>query len=300
MSEDLAQSVPEQGVDVTHNQDQGSIQIPNVVPSSDNNVQANTSLNLNDIVPEPYKEKPYMQKIKDVDGLFKAFDNAQTLIGKRGLQVPGEGSSESEWNDFYNAIGRPSDASGYQVNMPDNLPKELVADQAELDGFKGIAHKLGLTQKQVEGLVQFDIERQTQAYQQMNNKVSSTQSELDAEFEQLAQKTFGSNRDAVLDNAGKLISKFAPKEFADDIRSLDNKSLTILASVLDGVTREYINEDDTRGGGSNISGQQAQDLLAEAHEIMKSEAFRNPFDVGHDAAHRKVRENYQRAYPDGK
>jgi hypothetical protein len=57
-----------------------------------------TNFSLSDIIPDEYKEKGYMSKIKDVEGLFKSFDGLQSLIGKRPAGIPQENATQEEWS----------------------------------------------------------------------------------------------------------------------------------------------------------------------------------------------------------
>lgn len=272
-----------------------SFSVPNTVSTETTTSDAPQSVNLQDLVPEAYREKPYMQKIKDVDGLFKAFDNAQGLIGKRGLQVPGEDASAEDWDNFYGELGRPKTPDEYDIKVPDDLPEGLTADEGRIGEFKKIAHSLGLNAKQVEGLVKYDIERQKGALSETQEQVKQTQAQLDDEFDKLAAKTFGDNTDQVIENAKRLLNAHAPKSFANDIANLDNRSLVALAAVLDGVTRKYIAEDSPIRGEAVAPPTQSE-MLSEARELMQSEKYRNPFHVEHDETKQRVQSIYQKLY----
>lgn len=277
-----------------------SFNIPNVAPVAETSggraapTDTPTGPALADIVPAEYKDKPYMSKINDVDGLFKSFDSAQEMLGKRPAGIPHEDAGEEAWNSFYKELGRPDTPDGYDVKLPE-LPEGMQADDAQLKGFKETAHKLGLTPKQTQALVDYDVERQKAMMGKMQEQSAASQKQLDDEFDELSAKTFGERADEAIKNSRKLISQYVPKDFQDKIQNLDNNSLIVLTSVLDGVTRDYISEDQPLRGDSPAA-QTTEERLAEAHRLLASDANRNAFHVDHDATVKKIQSIYQDLY----
>lgn len=80
----------------------------------------------------------------------QSYQNLEKLMGadKAGNAVvlPKPDASAEELAKFYDRLGRPSDPSGYKLQVPDGAPKDFAtAAAAKL-------HELGLTQKQGEAL----------------------------------------------------------------------------------------------------------------------------------------------------
>lgn len=295
MSEESAAPV-QQTTTTTEVQTGQAFTIPNTVADpSGGSTSSDAGPALADIVPEEYKDKGYMSKIKDIPGLFKSFDSAQEMLGKRPAGIPHDDAGEETWNDFYKQLGRPDTAEGYDIKLPEDLPEGLSQDNEQLSGFKEMAHKLGLTPKQVQALVDYDVERQTKAIGQYNEQSTASQKQVEEEFNKLAAKAFGDRMDKVLDNGNALLKKYAPKEFAEKINSLDNTTLISLAAVLDGISRDYISEDQPLRGDAKPA-QSQDEALTEARRLMQSEAYRNPIHVDHDLTRKKVESIYQNLY----
>lgn len=266
--------------------------VPNTVattPSEQSNVPS-----LQDIVPEEYRNKGYMSKIKDIPTLFKSFDSAQELIGKRPAGVPHVDAPQEEWNQFYKTLGRPDTPDGYEVKLPE-LPEGLKSSDEQLKSFKEKAYELGLTPKQAQALIEFDVERQKGVLASINESQNVSQKQLDDEFDKLSAKVFGDRADSAIKNTKKLLGQYVPQEFADKIKDLDNNSLIALTSVLDGITRDFISEDHTFRGDNRVPTSK-EDLLKEAHNLMTSEAYRTPFHVDHDSTYKRVQDIYQQVY----
>lgn len=54
-------------------------------------------------IPQEYADRGWSSKIKSTDDLFKAYDNAQSLIGKKSV-APAEDAPQEEWDAYYSAL----------------------------------------------------------------------------------------------------------------------------------------------------------------------------------------------------
>ncbi len=118
-----------------------------------------------------------ISKYKDVNELVKGHLNQAKLVGKDKLALPKDDKDQAAWDQVYAKLGRPEAAEGYKlpdVAMDDEVkqffPKEAVAD------FAKVAHTLGLSQKQVEGLYKWRVESENNANRQWKERgVKDTQ-----------------------------------------------------------------------------------------------------------------------------
>lgn len=80
----------------------------------------------------------------------KSYQNLEKLLGadRAGNTVilPKPDASTEELGAFYNRLGRPADAAGYKIEVPDGGSKDFATAAA------GKFHELGLSQKQGEAL----------------------------------------------------------------------------------------------------------------------------------------------------
>lgn len=101
--------------------------------------------------------KGYIQNKGWKDDPIKVVNAYQNLEKYHGvpaeqlIKLPKDGEP---MDPVYDRLGRPESADKYDIKMPEGIP----ADEARLSGFKDIAHKIGLNQKQVEALAAFDAE----------------------------------------------------------------------------------------------------------------------------------------------
>jgi hypothetical protein len=85
---------------------------------------------------------------KEPSALAKSWVSAQKMMGAEKVVIPNDKSTEEDWNVFFNKIGRPESADKYEIKPPEGMQ----LDEAVTKPFKELAHKLGLSAKQVAGL----------------------------------------------------------------------------------------------------------------------------------------------------
>lgn len=71
-------------------------------------------------IPEEYQDRAWAKNIKSQEDLFKSYDNAQSLIGKKTIGIPDfDKASDEELASFYEKTA-PKNIEDYDLNMPDN------------------------------------------------------------------------------------------------------------------------------------------------------------------------------------
>jgi len=108
-------------------------------------------------LPEDIRGEPSLATFKDVQNLAKSYVNAQRMVGKNKVAIPGETSSAGEWEEFWKAAGRPETAGDYQLKRPAELPEEHYNAKLVEDA-QALFHKIGLSKKQADALFRFNIE----------------------------------------------------------------------------------------------------------------------------------------------
>ena len=69
-----------------------------------------------DSIEESLKTEPSLSDIKDVNSLAKSYVHAQKMIGADKIVMPNDKSTDDEWNDFYEKLGRPENMSSSSLN----------------------------------------------------------------------------------------------------------------------------------------------------------------------------------------
>lgn len=105
--------------------------------------------------PEAEAFTGYASRYQSPADFAKATVNLRKSHDSR-IPLPGPDAPEDSWNEIYDKLGRPKDPMQYQFNhLPDAPPLADVEVEAK-ENFRGVAHRLGLTQKQIDGLTQWN------------------------------------------------------------------------------------------------------------------------------------------------
>ncbi len=109
--------------------------------------------------PDPADVK-LLDSYKTIPDAMKALVHNKRMVGG-SVRIPTAESGPDEWNAFYTKLGRPETPEGYTVTPPD-LPEGMTFDDRPLKAFLPVAHKLGLTNAQVQELMTFRLQQQMQ------------------------------------------------------------------------------------------------------------------------------------------
>lgn len=101
---------------------------------------------------------PALRQIIEADGhktpadLAKAYAELQRTIGADKIALPKDGA----WDDAARErLGIPKEADGYKLKRPENLPPGMTYDEDFERATLPVAHNLGLTPAQLQGLLDF-------------------------------------------------------------------------------------------------------------------------------------------------
>lgn len=256
--------------------------------TSETNVHDVASIGFNAAeMPIGLRDEPSLKTFETVDKLAKSYVNAVKMIGGNPdhmVAIPQEGE---KWDGFFNKIGRPEQASGYEFND----------ENGELDAFREFAHDTGLTQEQANSILnlygEMQEDEQTIDAQQRENDQIDTAVQL--------QKEWGKNYDGKLDYAKRAFAQFASPELSQlmDSTGLGNNAemLRVFAKV-----GEMMGEDSlvvgTGLGSSQLSPQQAQSEIQNLYSDKDfSASYRDNRDPGHQQAMKKMDKLFKTAYP---
>ena len=129
--------------------------------------------------------RSYVQNkgFKDTAAVVESYRNFEKLHGvpqDRILKLP-ENLDTPEGRAIFERLGAPKDAKDYSIN----LPKE-GADEALANGLREVAHKTGMTQRQVENIVNWwnglNETRTKQSAEEIQAKLNDAQNNLKKEW----------------------------------------------------------------------------------------------------------------------
>ncbi len=262
-----------------------------------------------ELIPEEYREKPYIQNIlkseKPDEQLFKEFDGLQKKLGERSsLAVPKEDASEEDWNNFYKQIGRPEKPDDYAIKKTEwgdenkaigEFIDSMRTNETFEKGLKDLFYKAGATSKQVDILASGFDELMINSNRGFFEEAATASSELNKDYAVRMKDIFGNRAETVQEVGKKIIDANVPDNVKPLIKELDNKSLAVLAAVLDNVNAKYIKEDGKlRGGGS--SGGNEKEAREQGRALMAHPAFRDVEHPDHDRINEQVKQHYASMY----
>lgn len=260
-----------------------SNQTPETTPTS----QAATEFKFSDDLVKNY---PSLTKFKDLESFGKSYGEMEKFKGG-SLKVPGADAKPEEWDDFYSKTGRPESADKYEFKRPELAGGAAWPEDVEKN-FMGTAHKLGLSSKQVQGLMDWfggDI-----------NAATSLRSQQTQAMQQQLEKDWGGDYQKNLTMAQRAAKEFIgdDKEMVEFFKSTgahQHPAVLKLFSKLGRLTAEDSAEHGD--GGNSVAAKSAMEKIAEVRNN-KGHPFHNPNMAGHKEAVSEMNKLYEVAYPD--
>lgn len=158
-------------------------------------------------LPDEYKEKPWAEKIKSQEDVYKQLDNLNSLVGKKTIQpIDYETASEAEVEAHYASLA-PEDVAAYDFG--EGAEPEVV------EAIAPVLQKYGLTPHQFEGVraelvaIAGNLDEGREAYKRDSD-----------EYIKMLEQSFGSDHINIGKQVDNSIQKYASpkdKEFFDNI-----------------------------------------------------------------------------------
>lgn len=238
-----------------------------------------------ELIPEQYRDKPYMKEVDSLDKMFADFDNAQQLIGQRQAEIPGKDATEEQITAYLDKI-RPESTEAYTFPETE-YSKKFGRDENFGNEMKSLFQKAGLFPWQVNVLAEgYDAAAFNIAQAQAN-----ADNDLAADFEKLADGHFGDQKDAKIKIANEIMKIHTPDNLKPFVEKLSNESLMLTSAILNSVFDKYMSEDDLNIGGKGTSTDGGA-LQKEAQQLMATPAYKDFRHPDHDATVQKVNELY--------
>jgi len=150
-----------------------------------------------DSISEEYRVDPNIEKFTEIDALAKSYINATKMIGQDKVAIPNNNSTEDQWNDVYAKLGRPESADKYTLDAKSEV---VNFDDTAIKSFAEQSHKLGLNNKQAQGILEFYKNNMEGTAQQSKIDTETAQ----AQAEQQLRQEWGRDFDGKVKQAGAL------------------------------------------------------------------------------------------------
>ena len=159
-------------------------------------------------IPEELRNDPNISKFTELEALAKSYVNATRMIGQDKVAVPNNNSTEDQWNEVYDKLGRPESADKYKLEVKSDV---VPLDESAIKQFAENAHQLGLNNKQAQGILEFYKNSMESSAQQ--SKIDTETAQANAEQE--LRKEWGSNYEANIKKAGSVAKANMNPEILD-------------------------------------------------------------------------------------
>lgn len=246
-------------------------------------------------LPEDLRGVPTLQGFKDVGSLAKAFVDAKALVGADTIKLPGKDAKPEELEAIYDKLGRPETADGYKIEV--RLPEGFERDEKVEAVVRPVMHKLGLSQQQAAGLIEWYYGMGIEGAQADQRTIASQTAETQTA---LKQKWGG----AYAERMG-LVNRF----FSDEV--VPGGSAALQAVNAAGLGRDPaflawvgelaagLREGRVVGGGGATLQQTAEQARAEIARVTadKAHPYWNENDPGNKAARAEMDRLYKLANP---
>ena len=150
-----------------------------------------------DSISEDFRNDPNIEKFTEIDALAKSYINATKMIGQDKMVIPNNNSTEDQWNEVYEKLGRPESSDKYSLDVKSEV---VNLDEGAIKSFAEQSHKLGLNNKQAQGILEFYKNNMEGTAQQ--SKIDTETAQVQAE-QQLRQE-WGRDFDGKVKQAGAL------------------------------------------------------------------------------------------------
>ena len=185
-------------------------------PTTETKTEATTSTSSwKDSISEEYRADPNIEKFTEIDALAKSYINATRMIGQDKVAVPNENSTDDQWNEIYGKLGRPESPDKYKLEVQSET---VPLDENTVKQFAENAHKLGLNNKQAQGVLEYYKNSMEGSLQQARIDTETAQ----ANAEQELRKEWGRSYDENIKKAGAI----AKANMSEDILNMELKDGT--------------------------------------------------------------------------
>jgi hypothetical protein len=141
-------------------------------------------------ISEEFRNDPNIEKFTEIDALAKSYINATQMIGKDKVAVPNKNSTDDQWNEVYDKLGRPESADKYSLNAKSEV---VPIDESAIKQFAENAHQLGLNNKQAQGILEFYKNNMEGMAQQAKVDTETAQVQSEQQLRQEWGREFESN-----------------------------------------------------------------------------------------------------------
>jgi hypothetical protein len=159
-------------------------------------------------ISEEFRDDPNIAKFTELDALAKSYINATRMIGQDKVAVPNQNSTDDQWSEVYDKLGRPESPDKYKLEINS---ESTQIDEGAIKSFTENAHQLGLNNKQAQGILEYYKNSMEGTAQQARIDTETAQANAEAEL----RKEWGRSFDENIKKAGAVAKANMSPEILD-------------------------------------------------------------------------------------
>ena len=220
-----------------------------------------------------------------------AYANAQKALSGDKVPIPKDGVWDA---DARKKLGIPDTAEGYAgaIKKPE-LPEGMTWDEGFEKAALPVAHQLGLTPKQLEGLMTFYGAHQAE---QFKGQVAARQAET-ADAETVLREKFGPQYDARLSQAKRVVQQLGGADVAQALNETGAGNRPELIELFAKIGA-MMGEDQLKSGASGAFGMGTEEAKAEIRKLQGHPAYMDKYHPEHGDIITKLGELHKTAFPE--
>lgn len=252
-------------------------------------------------LPEEYQADPAFASFGGEDGsglpgLAKSYAHAARMVGADKVALPGKDADEATVNEFHTKLGRPAKGEDYQFPVPEK-DASFQHDPKMIEGFRGVAFKAGLSNKQVAEIMGWYNE---QGQGQMD-QIGVDASQFLASSIATLQKEWGNSFETRSTLADTALHEFGGDEVIAILKQTGlNNHPAIVKMFAD--LGETMAEDSLPGTGIQNYGHTPETAEAAIGKLQQDKAFNQAYQdadhPGHAAAVTQMEQLFKDAHPE--
>lgn len=203
-------------------------------------------------LPDDIKASPTLAKFTTIEGLAKSYVNLEKQFGADKIVIPKEGDADG-WAKAFEALGRPKAAAEYDFK-PVQLPEGMEYDTALEDKFRPVAHNLGLSQKQAQGMRDWFAANQAELFTTATTEQKAAREQATNEL----KRELGSAYEGTQKAAEAALLHYCGKDVVDAMKKSGLIDDPFMVRAWGKVGRETLGEEKLKAVGASTEDDPAQ------------------------------------------
>jgi len=249
-------------------------------------VSDNQSTDWRSSLSDEIKNDATLSNIKDLDSAAKTLIHQQKMLGSR-IPLP---KTDEERSELYTKLGRPETTDKYEINIPDTHKSYFNDDQ--VSEFRNVAHKMGLNNEQVKGLIDFQIKSADFENQRQNTQITVDKQET----ENVLKQEWGYDYDKQVRNAQRALQVYGDPELQELMKG-EAGNIPAVVKFFAKIGSE-VTEDMAKNTQNNTLAVSPLDAKAEIDSIYANanHAYHKPYDKDHKNAVEHMRQLHEKVF----